>query len=112
MTQISSFTGEFRNRTRESAFQADHLPESRRHARLLFMLSALLNALFLISDWRFAGTPHFWVAVPARVAVVLWSLFGEGGTWPARHCHRPLPFAALSVWQKHTAAAPRALTLP
>jgi diguanylate cyclase (GGDEF)-like protein/PAS domain S-box-containing protein len=75
VTQISSFTGEFRNRTRESAFQADHLPESRRHARLLFMLSALLNALFLISDWRFAGTPHFWVAVPARVAVVLWSLF-------------------------------------
>ncbi|HUD94466.1 putative bifunctional diguanylate cyclase/phosphodiesterase [Sphingobium sp.] len=75
MTLLSSFTGEFRDPARESAFQAERLPEYRRHARLLFLLSALLNALFLISDWRFAGTPHFWVAVPARMSVVLWSLF-------------------------------------
>ncbi|HEX7743402.1 MAG TPA: bifunctional diguanylate cyclase/phosphodiesterase, partial [Sphingobium sp.] len=34
----------------------------------------VLNALFLLSDWRFAGTPHFWVAVPARVVLILWSL--------------------------------------
>ncbi|WP_181300632.1 EAL domain-containing protein [Bosea sp. 124] len=45
-----------------------------RQCRLLFLLSAVLNALFLLSDWRFAGTPHFFVAVPARLAVVLFSL--------------------------------------
>lgn len=75
VTQLSTFTGEFCNPARESAFQTERLPESRRHARILFLLSALLNSLFLLSDWRFAGTPHFWVAVPARVAVILWSLY-------------------------------------
>lgn len=75
MTQISSFTGEFTDASREAAFQEERLPESRRHARLLFLLSAILNGLFLLSDWRFAGTPHFWIAVPARIAVVLWSLY-------------------------------------
>lgn len=75
MTDISPITGEFRDAARESAFQNARLPESRRHARLLFLLSAVLNSLFLISDWRFAGTPHFWVAVPARIAVILWSLY-------------------------------------
>ncbi|WP_150291158.1 putative bifunctional diguanylate cyclase/phosphodiesterase [Sphingobium estronivorans] len=74
MTQLSTITGEFTDSGMEAAFQADRLPESRRHARVLFLLSAILNTLFLFSDWRFAGTPHFWVAVPARVAVVLWSL--------------------------------------
>lgn len=75
VTILSSLTGQFRSQAQESAFQAERLPESRRNARLLFLLSALLNALFLISDWRFAGTPHFWVAVPARITVVLWSLY-------------------------------------
>jgi hypothetical protein len=75
VTALSSFTGEFRDPERESAFQAERLPESRRQARLLFLLSALLNSLFLLSDWRFAGTPHFWIAVPARVAIILWSLY-------------------------------------
>ncbi|WP_176592036.1 bifunctional diguanylate cyclase/phosphodiesterase [Sphingobium sp. EM0848] len=74
MTQLSTITGEFNVSDMEAAFQADRLPESQRHARVLFLLSAILNALFLFSDWRFAGTPHFWVAVPARVAVILWSL--------------------------------------
>ncbi|AMK19425.1 MULTISPECIES: putative bifunctional diguanylate cyclase/phosphodiesterase [Sphingobium] len=75
MTQLSSFTGEFRDPAREAAFQGQRLPESCRQARTLFFLSAILNALFLLSDWRFAGTAHFWIAVPARVTVVLWSLF-------------------------------------
>lgn len=74
MTQLSTFTGEFTDRARETAFQEGRLPESRRHARQLFILSVILNTLFLFSDWRFAGTPHFWVAVPARTGVVLWSL--------------------------------------
>lgn len=74
MNQLSTFTGEFVDSMREAAFQHARLRESRRQARLLFLLSALLNGIFLISDWRFFGTPHFWVAVPARVMVVLWSL--------------------------------------
>lgn len=74
VTELSPFTGEFRDPVQEAAFQAERLPESRRHARVLFLLSALLNALFLISDWRFAGTDHFWVAVPARLVVIFWSL--------------------------------------
>lgn len=75
MTQLSPFTGEFIDPRQEAIFQEGRLPEFRRHARILFMLSAILNALFLFSDWRFVGTDHFWVAVPARIMVVLWSLF-------------------------------------
>lgn len=71
---LSTISGEFRLAEREAAFQAERLPESRRHARILFILSAILNTLFLLSDWRFAGTSHFWVAVPARLTVIVWSI--------------------------------------
>lgn len=74
MNAFSTISGEFRHRTKEAAFQTERLSESRRHARTLFLLSAILNSLFLLSDWRFFDTPHFWVAVPARVAVILCSL--------------------------------------
>lgn len=74
VTQISRLTGEFISAERESAFQEERLPESRRHARMLFLFSALMNTLFLLSDWRFAGTPHFWVAVPARTVIILGSI--------------------------------------
>ncbi|EZP73609.1 Diguanylate cyclase (GGDEF) domain-containing protein [Sphingomonas paucimobilis] len=74
VTQISRLTGEFISAAQEAAFQKERLSESRRHARTLFALSALLNTLFLLSDWRFAGTPHFWVAVPARVFVIVSSV--------------------------------------
>ncbi|MDO7834449.1 EAL domain-containing protein [Sphingobium sp. HBC34] len=101
MNDLSTYTGEFHDRVRESAFQAERLDESRRHARLLFQLSACLNALFLLSDWRFAGTPHFWVAVTARVAVVLWSLYCLS------LCRRMTSFAAVEricfAWQVVTA---------
>jgi diguanylate cyclase (GGDEF)-like protein/PAS domain S-box-containing protein len=101
VTLLSPFTGEFRDPARESAFQAERLPEYRRHARLLFLLSALLNGLFLLSDWRFAGTPHFWIAVPARVSVVLWSL---ACLWL---CRRMTSFPAVEricfAWQVVTA---------
>lgn len=74
VTALSRISGEFRSLEREAAFQANRLPESRAHAYLLFGLSALLNILFLLSDWRFAGTPHFWIAIPARLVVIFWSL--------------------------------------
>ncbi len=74
VTILSPYTGEFRDTERESTFQAERLPETRRHARTLFALSALLNMIFLVSDWRFVGTPHFWIAIPARLAVIAGSL--------------------------------------
>lgn len=74
MRELSIISGEFANSEREAAFQGGRLDESRRHARTLFILSAILNILFLFSDWRFAGTPHFYVAIPARLFVILWSL--------------------------------------
>lgn len=67
---LTRIGGEYADRAREQRFRADRLPETLRHARILFTLSAVLNALFLISDWRFAGTGHFWVAVPARGVVI------------------------------------------
>jgi diguanylate cyclase (GGDEF)-like protein/PAS domain S-box-containing protein len=71
---LSRFGGEFRDTGREAAFQAARLPETLRQCRLIFMISLVLNVLFLVSDWRFHGTPHFFVAVPARLAIVFISV--------------------------------------
>jgi diguanylate cyclase (GGDEF)-like protein/PAS domain S-box-containing protein len=68
------FGGEFRDSAREAAFRDARFGETLRQCRLIFLLSAILNTLFLVSDWRFHGTPHFFVAVSARVAVVVVSL--------------------------------------
>jgi diguanylate cyclase (GGDEF)-like protein len=68
------FGGEFRDIAIERAFRIARFDETLRQCRLLFLLSALLNTLFLISDWRFAGTPHFFVAVPARLSVIAFSV--------------------------------------
>ena len=99
---VSGISGEFRDADLEAAFQADRLPESRRHARLLFLLAALLNMLFLFSDWRFAGTPHFWVAIPARTLVILFSFLA---LWMSRYM---TSFKAVEriclAWQVVTAA--------
>ena len=71
---LTRLGGEYADRAREARFRAERLPETLRHARILFALSAVLNTLFLISDWRFAGTPHFWVAVPSRGVVIATAL--------------------------------------
>ena len=81
--------GEFRARAVEALFEADRAMENHRHARILLIASAILNTLFFASDWRFRGTPHFWVAIPARAAVVAVALLGlallrRGATPPAR----------------------------
>jgi len=80
--------GEFVDPAREARFRAERLPETLRHIRLLFAASAILNAVFLISDWRFAGTDHFWIAVPARGLVIAASLIC------AALAHRVTSFAA------------------
>lgn len=68
------FGGEFRDSLREAAFRDARFAEVLRQCRLIFLISAILNTLFLASDWRFHGTPHFFVAVPARLVVVFASL--------------------------------------
>lgn len=67
---LTPFGGEFIAPEREAAFQTERLPETLRHVRLLLLLSAFLNSLFFLSDWRFYGQHHFYAAFPARVVVV------------------------------------------
>lgn len=68
--------GEFRDRALEMTFRAAQAAENLRHARILLAASAILNTLFLASDWRFLGTSHFAIAVPARLFVVAAALAG------------------------------------
>lgn len=72
--RLTALGGEFADPEREAAFRADRLNELKRHVRILFALSAVLNALFLLSDWRFEGTAHFVVALSARFAVIFIAL--------------------------------------
>lgn len=100
---LSPLSGEFRNPAREAAFQSERFTETRRHAKLLFVLSAILNTLFFISDWRFAGQPHFYVAIPARAVVVAISLL----CWLALMRMRRVQGvqAVLATWQWINGAA-------
>lgn len=68
---IGRLSGEFVSPVLETVFTWERLPETLRHARLLMIGSAILNTLFLASDWRFHGTPHFFVAVPARLVTII-----------------------------------------
>lgn len=76
--RLTPLGGEFADRALERRFRIDRFADFRRNARLLFALSTVLNAAFLVSDWRFAGTDHFYVAIPARLAVVAVSLLCLG----------------------------------
>ena len=62
--------GEFRSAVLEESFAASQAIENFRHARILLIASVILNTMFLASDWRFHGTSHFWVAIPARLLVI------------------------------------------
>jgi len=103
VSPISYFSGEFRERKREAEFREHRLPETLNQARLLFIASAILNTLFLASDWRFYGQPHFFVAIPARLAVIavsllcLW-LIGKPRSFAAAQC-------VMLVWQVVTGIA-------
>ncbi|MDX3901518.1 MAG: EAL domain-containing protein [Sphingobium sp.] len=101
MAYLSPLSGEFRDAKTEAAFQASRLSVSSRHVRTLFLLSAILNAAFLVSDWRFAETPHFAIVLPARIGVVLWSLFC---LWLARDLrHFGQVVRVVAAWQVVTA---------
>lgn len=72
--RLVGWSGEFRERDLERAFGAGQFAGFLLHGRWLLMASAILNALFLVSDWRFAGTSHFWPAVLSRGAIILASI--------------------------------------
>jgi diguanylate cyclase len=76
--RLTRIGGEFCSPALEAIFCADRLDETFRHARILMIGSAILNTLFFVSDWRFHGTPHFYVAIPARAIVVLLALICLG----------------------------------
>lgn len=100
---LTPFGGEFAAPEREATYQAERLPDTLRHIRLLFLLSAILNSLFLVSDWRFSGTPHFYVAIPARLAVVLIALLC---LWAIRRVTTvPSAQKVMLVWEWINAAA-------
>ncbi|KQT07757.1 hypothetical protein ASG40_12620 [Methylobacterium sp. Leaf399] len=82
-THFSAIGGEFASASREAAFRADRLPETLRTARLILGISAAINALALIIDWRFLGHPHFWIAVPARLGIVAISVLCLVAIWQA-----------------------------
>ncbi|MDB5650022.1 MAG: sensor diguanylate cyclase [Hyphomicrobiales bacterium] len=73
-SKLSGFSGEYLDERTEHAFRVERLAESLREGHLVLLLSGILNSLFFISDWRFYGEPRFFVAIPARTAVVLGSL--------------------------------------
>lgn len=65
-----SWGGEFNVPAQEAAYCKARLPEYIRQARLAFQCSCLLNALFLLSDWRFHGQRHFYFAVCSRLVIL------------------------------------------
>jgi diguanylate cyclase len=73
--RLSAFSGEYLDKAVEAAFRKERFHETVRMSRIYLLVSAVVNVLFLFSDWRFYGDPHFWVAIPARVFVVAISLF-------------------------------------
>ena len=102
--------GEFRNPIDEALFRAQRLPEYLRLGRLIFSYAAVTNCLFLFSDWRFYGQPHFVPALVARAAILLASLAGLAGLGHVR------TFAALqgtcAAWCLPVIAASAYLVTP
>ncbi|MCG5235165.1 putative bifunctional diguanylate cyclase/phosphodiesterase [Xanthobacter oligotrophicus] len=101
--RLTAIGGEFADPALEAAFRESRLGEARRQARILFAASVILNALFLLSDWRFAGTAHFAVAVSARFVVIGLSLLCLGAIHLANTPRRADLIYA--IWQWGTASA-------
>ena len=94
---LCRYGGEFHSHTDEVEFQRDRLDETLRHVRLVLTLSAAVNTLFLITDWRFYGQPHFLVAIPARLTLIVVSLLAYLAIRNAKTYGSVQ--AALVVWQ-------------
>jgi diguanylate cyclase (GGDEF)-like protein/PAS domain S-box-containing protein len=75
--QISPITGEFLLDEPERSFRAERLTETVRQACIVFGLAAILNFVYLISEWRFHDEASFLGMVPARSLVIVLAL----GCW-------------------------------
>lgn len=75
-SEIHAASGEFVLQTSEAEYRSQHLLEFVRHVRTCFCCAALVNPLFLLSDWRFYGQTHFAWAMCGRAAIELASLAG------------------------------------
>ncbi|WP_127088653.1 putative bifunctional diguanylate cyclase/phosphodiesterase [Aquabacter cavernae] len=72
--RLNAWTGEFVSRDQERAYRVHRTAETLRHARILGVVSLALNLLFMLSDMRLMGTPHYTVALWSRVGIILVAL--------------------------------------
>src|SRR5690606_24093841 len=89
--------GEFSDRASEAEFQAERFPETRRHARNLFMFSAVIGVLLMASDWRGLAETEARILFACRAAVILGSLLGIAAVGRARGF--PRVEVLLALWQ-------------
>lgn len=82
---ISPFTAEFVDPDTERRFQAAHLGDTRRHVGALLLVYASMDALFLLTDFRFLGQEYLYAALGARTAILVlsaltaWSVLRRAG---------------------------------
>jgi diguanylate cyclase (GGDEF)-like protein/PAS domain S-box-containing protein len=79
--QLSPITGEFIIRDDETAFRAERFEATIGHARILFAVIAVLNLLYLASEWRFQepSTLHLVMALRFFIAgTALAAIFAIG----------------------------------
>lgn len=74
-TRLNPWTGEFLSREEERSYRATCAPEAARQARLLFLLTVALNAVFLVTDWRL-GVPDLGYSIACRGAMAAVALAG------------------------------------
>jgi diguanylate cyclase (GGDEF)-like protein len=101
--KLSELSGEYIDAGMEESFRVERFAETARQGRLLLVVSAILNTLFFVSDWRFYGEAHFFVAIPARAVVVAVSL---ACLFALRRCVSPSQAQRVIVtWEVVTALA-------
>lgn len=101
--KLSGLTGEYVDAGMEESFRVERFAETVRQGRLLLVVSTILNMLFFVSDWRFYGEAHFFVAIPARAVVVAVSL---ACLFALRRCVTPSQAQRVIVtWEFVTALA-------
>ncbi|MCJ2044810.1 EAL domain-containing protein [Methylobacterium sp. J-078] len=101
--RLRAFGGEFASPAEEATFQAERLPETLRHARLVLMFTIALSVIFLASDLRFIGTDRFVPVLCVRALIVAVAVLAIVGL------RRVRTFDALQgvlvAWQALTALA-------
>lgn len=73
--QLNPWTGEFLSKGEERSYRVACAPEVARQARLLFLLTVALNAVFLVADWQLA-VPDLGYSIGCRLAMATVALAG------------------------------------